>query len=136
MAYTHTIFPGYIPSGYFDDSNVQFVQKKIQKVLGLNFTQKVDIPAGDVVKVMLRILSQKLEEIPKMNERVVMQIVGEFRNHQIDVEKRLWWTQDSRTSTALIDGAEGLARYDPGSIKLANRFSSPLVGGTTRFYFT
>lgn len=136
MAYTHTIFPGYIPSGYFNHENVNFIRNKIQEVLRINFTQTIEIPNEDIKKVMLRILSEKLEEIPMMNQRVIMSIVDEFRTYQINVEKRMWWMQESRNSTSLIDLSEGVARYDPGNIKLANRLGNPRVGGTVRFYFT
>ena len=87
-------------------------------------------------KIMLRILSEKLEEIPMMNQRVLMTIVDEFRTHQIDVHKRLWWSERSRFTQILQDNTEGVARYDPGAIKLANRLGQPRVGGTSRFYFT
>jgi len=136
MAYTHTIFPGYIPSGYFSDENVSFIQKKLIEILHINFTQAIEVSKGDIKKIMLRILSEKLEEIPMMNQRVLMTIVDEFRTHQIDVHKRLWWSERSRFTQILQDNTEGVARYDPGAIKLANRLGQPRVGGTSRFYFT
>ena len=136
MAYTHTIYPGYLPSGYFDGDNVNFIQKKIIEILHQNFTQDIMIPKGDIKKIMLRILAERLEEIPMMNQRVIMTIVNEFRNHEIDVRKRLWWAERSKYTQILQDPTEGVARYDPLGIKLANRRGAPMVGGTSRFYFT
>ncbi len=136
MAYTHTIYPGYLPSGYFDGDNVNFIQKKIIEILHQNFTQDIMIPKGDIKKIMLRILAERLEEIPMMNQRVIMTIVNEFRNHEIDVRKRLWWSERSKYTQILQDPTEGVARYDPLGIKLANRLGAPMVGGTSRFYFT
>ena len=136
MAYTHTIYPGFLPSGYFDNDNVDFIQKKIIEVLHQNFTQDIMISKGDIKKIMLRILSERLEEIPMMNQRVIMTIVSEFRNHEIAVRKRLWWSERSKYTQILQDPTEGVARYDPLGIKLANRLGAPMVGGTTRFYFT
>ena len=135
MAYTHTVFPGYIPSGYFSAENVSFIQKKLVEILHINFTQAIQVSKGDIKKIMLRILSEKLEEIPMMNQRVLMTIVDEFRNHEIDVHKRLWWSERSKFTQLLQDPTEGVARYDPGGIKLANRLGEPRVGGTSRFYF-
>ena len=136
MAYTHTIYPGFLPSGYFDNDNVEFIQKKIIEVLHQNFTQDIVISTGDIKKIMLRILAERLEEIPMMNQRVIMTIVNEFRNHEIDVRKRLWWSERSKYTQILQDPTEGVARYDPLGIKLANRLGAPMVGGTSRFYFT
>lgn len=136
MAYTHTIYPGFIPSGYFSEENVKFIQQKIVEVLQQNFTQTVNISRGDIKKIMLRILAERLEEIPMMNQRVVMTIVDEFRTHEIDVEKRLWWADRYKYTQVLQDDTEGVARYDPAGIKLANRLGEPRVGGTSRFYFT
>ena len=136
MAYTHTIYPGYLPSGYFDNDNVDFILKKIIEVLHQNFTQDIMIPKCDVKKIMLRILAERLEEIPMMNQRVIMTIVNEFRNHEIDVRKRLWWSERSKYTQILQDPTEGVARYDPLGIKLANRLGAPMVGGTSRFFFT
>ena len=136
MAYTHTIYPGFLPSGYFDNDNVDFIQKKIIEVLHQNFTQDIMISKGDIKKIMLRILSERLEEIPMMNQRVIMTIVSEFRNHEIDVRKRLWWSERSKYTQILQDPTEGVARYDPMGIKLANRLGASMVGGTSRFYFT
>ena len=136
MAYTHTISPGFLPSGYFDNDNVNFIQEKIIEVLHQNFTQDIIISKGDIKKIMLRILSERLEEIPMMNQRVIMTIVNEFRNHEIDVNKRLWWAERSKYTQILQDPTEGVARYDPLGIKLANRLGNPMVGGTSRFYFT
>ena len=136
MAYTHTIYPGYLPSGYFDDDNVDFLNKKIIEILHQNFTQDIMVPKGDIKKIMLRILAERLEEIPMMNQRVLMTIVNEFRNHEIDVRKRWWWAERSKNTQMLQDSTEGVARYDPLAIKLANRLGAPMVGGTSRFFFT
>ena len=136
MAYTHTIYPGYLPSGYFDNDNVDFIHKKIIEILHQNFTQDIMVPKGDIKKIMLRILAERLEEIPMMNQRVLMTIVNEFRNHEIDVRKRWWWAERSKNTQMLQDSTEGVARYDPLAIKLANRLGAPMVGGTSRFFFT
>ena len=136
MAYTHTIYPGYLPSGYFDDDNVDFLHKKIIEILHQNFTQDIMVPKGDIKKIMLRILAERLEENPMMNQRVLMTIVNEFRNHEIDVRKRWWWAERSKNNQMLQDSTEGVARYDPLAIKLANRLGAPMVGGTSRFFFT
>ena len=136
MAYTHTIFPGYIPLGYFAADNDAFLRDKINRELRKTFTQRIRIPDGDIKKVMLRVLSERLEAIPMMNQRVVMYVVGEFRVHQLDVNKRLAWLERYPHTQLLQDETEGVSRFDPGAIKLANRLGKPRVGGTTRFYFT
>ena len=136
MAYTHTIWPGYRPAGYFAEDNVLFIQNKIIEILGRDFTQRILIPVGDIKKIMLRVLSERLEEIPMMNQRVMMIIVSEFRNHQADVWKKLHWEKTYPHTQLLQDQTAGVSRFDIAHIKLANRLGQPRVGGTTRFYFT
>lgn len=136
MSYVNTIFPGFIPQGYFDEDNMVFIQQKIIHVLGLEFKQKIIVDRASIVRVMQRVLEERLESIPKMNQRVIMYITNEFRNHQLDANKHLKWEAHFVASQRLHDESVGRSSIDLYDLKLANRLGKSLVGGTTRFYFT
>jgi hypothetical protein len=125
----------YIPKGYFDKDNIDFIIFKIQQQLAFDFKNTILIDRPSVIRVMQRIIEERMEDIPKMNQRVVMELVNEIRTHQIDVNKRLKWEKGYTQSQLLYDPV-GLKGPDVSSIKLANRLGKPKVGGTVGFYFT
>lgn len=84
---------------------------------------------------MQRILSERLEEIPRMNQRVIMELVNEIRTDQLDVNKHLRWEDGYAYSQQVYDSV-GKKGPDTTAIKLANRLGKPCVGGTVSFYFT
>ncbi len=134
-AYTSCIFNGFIPDGYFDDDNIEFIRKKIADVLTDEFSQRFNVDRASVIRVMERILGERLEMIQRMNQRVIMSLVNEIRNFQHDVTKRLKWSNFYAQSQLLYDPT--VARGpDLQAIKLKNRLGEPRVGGTSRFYFT
>ena len=125
-----------IPIGYFDEDNIRFVQKKITDVLLREFKQKILFSRGDVIKLMQRALLDRIEVVPKMNQRAIMYATNEYRDYQIEVNKHLIWEAHYSTSQRLYDPTVEIVRFDPQKIKMANRLGYPSVGGTTRFYFT
>lgn len=133
----HTLNPGAgLPEGYFDNDNILFVQRKITEVLRRRYTQDVLMDRGSIVRLMERSLMDRLESVPKMNQRAVMFGVNEFMNHQEEANKRLKWEAHYELSQRLYDPSTETVRYDPQGIKLANRLGWSKVGGTKRFYFT
>lgn len=135
MAYVQSVFPGFIPEGFLDQDNIDFIQKKITSVLDLEFKQHVLVDRASIIRIMQRVLEARLETIPKMNQRVIMTITNEFRNHQQEAWRNLKWEAHYIESQRLYDPTveRGPDLYD---IKLANRLGKPRVGGTHRFYFT
>lgn len=126
-----------IPSGYFDEDNIRFIQRKATEVLSREFTQNILFSRGDIVRIMERALvNGRIEPVPRMNQRVIMFLTNEFRNHQIEVDKHLKWEAGYVLSQRLYDPLVEISRYDQQRTKLKNRLGVPGVGGTTRFYFT
>lgn len=134
MSYTSTIFPGGVPDGFFDDDNIQFIRMRAADILKGEFVQTISFDRASVVRIMQRVLSERLEPVPRMNERVLMYLCDEFRNHQSDLHKKMKWEEHYIESQRLYDPT--VARGpDLGNIKLANRLGKPCVGGTVRFMF-
>jgi len=134
MAYTHTVFPGYVPDGYFDEDNIEFIRKKIATVLSGEFHQLINFDRASVIRIMSRVLEERLEPIPKMNQRVLMYLGDEYRNHQAELHKRLKWEDHYVESTRLYDPTTERT-FDTQIVKLANRLGRERVGGTMRFMF-
>lgn len=133
----HTLAPNAaIPLGYFDEDNIRFIQDKIRRVLSREFKQAILIDRASIVRLMERTILERIETIPKMNQRVVMYAANEFRVHQLDVDKHLKWEAHYVESQRLYDPTTEVSRFDWQQLKLANRLGYPAVGGTTRFYFT
>lgn len=135
MSNIHTIFPSSIVYGYFDDDNIEFIRSKTADILKKQFTQDIIFDRASVIRVMQRVIEERRESVPKMNQRVIMYLCDEFRDHQINVNKHLRWEENYIESQRIYDPT--LSRGpDIYSIKLANRLGKPRVGGTQRFYFT
>lgn len=140
MNVVHTIAPGgAINEGYFDDDNISFIQNKVAEILRKEFAQHVIISRGDIIMVMQYILEERRENVPKMNQRVIMYIASDFRRHQIDTNKHLTWERGYSDSQKLIDRTGEINRFDYTTIKTKDRpkyDNKERVGGTQRFYFT
>ena len=134
MAYTHTIFPGYVPDGYFDNDNVEFIRSKIVLILEREFVQKINVDRASVIRIMQRIIGERAEPVVKMNQRVVMTICNEFRNHQATINKHSNWEEHYIESQRLYDPTTDRGP-DLQKIKLSNRLGKERVGGTVRFIF-
>ena len=135
MAYTTTIFPTYVPQGFFDNDNVLYIQNKIIELLLFEFSKKIIIDIPSIIRVMQRVLEERLETIPKMNQRVIMYIMNEFRNHQLEINKVMNWEENYTASQKLYDPI-AQSSHKPINIKLANRLGKQRVGGTLNFYYT
>ena len=134
MAYTHTVFPGFVPDGYFDDDNIEFIRTKIADVLSGEFYQRINFDRASVIRIMSRVLEERLETIPKMNQRVLMYLGDEYRNHQGQLHKHLKWEEHYTESQKLYDPTVERT-FDTQIVKLANRLGNNRVGGTVRFVF-
>lgn len=133
MAYTHTIFPGFVPDGYFDNDNIEFIREKCAKVLS-EYSQKINFDRASVIRVMSRVMEERLEPIPKMNQRVIMYLCNEYRNHQNQLHKHLKWEEHYIESQRLYDPTTERT-FDTQTVKLANRLGKNRIGGTVRFMF-
>ena len=134
-AYTHTIFPGYVPDGFFDSDNIAFIKDKTARVLKGEFFQYINIDKGSIVRVMQRVLGERMETVPKMNQRTIMYLCNEFRNYQSELKRNLKWEENYISSQRLYDPVVEKSAMDTSRIKLSNRLGKPTVGGTSRFVF-
>ena len=136
---SHSRSPTTRPAGFFNEENVQFIQGMIAHVLHREFQHpsgapvRIDISRGDIARIMQRVAEERIESIPKMNQRVVMYICNDFRTHEIQRDKHMRWEESFRFATKLYDPTSGRASVDTKQYKLPNRLGKPKVGGTLRF---
>jgi len=141
MFSAHTISPGAaIPQGYFDIDNINFIQEKVADILSQEYRQHVIFAHADIIRVMQRVLEERRENIPKLNQRVIMTLTNDFRVHQLDTNKHLNLEEWYVSSQRLVDYQGGISRFDYKAIKLKDHpikyDGKSRVGGTVRFYFT
>ena len=133
-SFTHTIIPGGIPDGFFDAENVDFVRNKAAELLRREYTQDINFDKASVIRIMQRILGERVEPVPKMNQRVLMTLTNEFRISQMDLRKKMKWEEHYIESQRLYDPTTERVP-DLKAIKLAQKRGRPTVGGTVRFTF-
>lgn len=134
----HTTVPNsVIPPGYFDADNITFIQNKITRTLS-EFKQDILIDVASIKRVMIRVLEEMIETVPKMNQRVIMYITNEFRVHQLDVTKKMNWEENYVVSQRLYDPVANSSHFDFGTKfePRAGRISRPTNMNTVRFYST
>jgi restriction endonuclease len=133
MAYIQTIGrPNYIPEDYFTKENVEFIQRKVTEMIHKDISTDVTIDTSSIVRVMQRILEQRLEEIPALNQRVIMELTRHYLNYQVEANRNLWWTDMFRESQRLYDSNARRGVIANWSVK-QNHKKTPT---TVRFYFT
>ena len=124
------------PLGLFDEDNILFIQSKISEVLAREYKQRILINRGDIIRLIGRVVEEKLDTIPRINQRVVMYACNHFRINQAYVDRNLKLEAHYVLSQRLYDPSSERVSYDPAQVKLANRLGKDRVGGTARFYFT
>jgi hypothetical protein len=102
----------------------------ITKTLAKQFRQSIVVDVGSIKRVMMRVYDEMLETVPQMNERVVMEICHEFRNHQALTRQRLAYEEGYVASQLLYNPVAKMAQVDVRAIKLHHG-----VGGTRGFVF-
>ena len=132
MAYIQTIWPGYVPPDFFTKENVDFLSKKITETIQKDITTPVKVDTSSIVRVMQRVLEQRLETIPKMNRRVIMYCVNDYLDYQVECNRNLRWADAYIQSQRLFDPSvrRGVVSSWMPKINPKN------VPTTARFYFT
>jgi len=74
---------------FFTEENVTFVQNKISEVLKNEFKQKIVIDRASIKRKMVGVFEERLESVPRMNQRLVMKACNEFRLDQAETERNL-----------------------------------------------
>jgi hypothetical protein len=132
MASTHAVL-GPKPE-FFNEDNKIFIQRKVAEVLRNEFKQNIIFDPLSIVQVMQRTYEDRVESVPRMNQRVIMDLCRSFRNEQINNNKHLMWAESYASSQMVFDPL-GNKGPDLQNIKLSNRLGRDRVGSTRTFVF-
>lgn len=132
MARLTTIWPGFIPHDYFVKENVDFLSKKITENIRKEIATDVTVDTGSIVRIMQRVLEQRLETLPKMNQRVIMYVVNDYLDYQLETNRNLRWADGYVQSQRLFDPTCNRGVISNWSLKI----NPKNVPTTSRFYFT
>lgn len=140
MSRTHTLFPGYVPKDFFSERNVRFILDKTVEVLKKEFVQEIRFERASVVRIMDRVVEERLESVPKMNQRVVMYLANEFRVHQLQARKHMRWEETYSATSGLYDPIGQKSHFDMmGNKSMLPGFNEPhrqgLQGQSVHFTF-
>lgn len=127
---THTLSGLAFTTGFYDADNIAFIQEAISRELGKTFRQRIAVDTNSIVRVMQRVYEEKLETVPQMNERVVMELCHEFRASQAEVRRNMNWEEGYVASQLLYNPIAKMSQVDHRAIKLHHG-----VGGTKGFVF-
>lgn len=130
----HSYINQTIPWGYFSEENIRFIHNKVQRLFSYVFSNNLIIRRDDIIREMDKVATEYMETIPRMNERVVMNLMRDIINQNEERDKHINWLEHQMMANKLYDPTSGGVRFDPQIIKIPNRFGRPKVGsGTMRF---
>lgn len=98
-----TILPTAIPLGYFEDDNIDFLVKTLDEISRREFGKPVKFARSGLIRAMQRIGEERLESIPRMNQRVIMSMMSDFRLYQKELKRNFRWEENYINSQLLFD---------------------------------
>lgn len=132
MASTHAVLAQ--KPEFFNEDNKIFIQRKVAEVLSKEFKQNIIFDPLSIVQVMQQVYQERVESVPRMNQRVVMELCRSFRNEQINNNKHLMWAECYPSTQKLFDPI-GNKGPDLQAIKISNRLGREKVGSSRSFVF-
>ena len=124
-----TLFTKKVPKDYFSEENVRKIKLEIAYNLYNNFNIPIYVDDASILRVMHRVLDERLEDKEKMFQRVVMEICNEYKTYQLEKVKHLRWERFYPFVKNVYD-VSSRSGPDLQSIKL-----SP-TPSTLRFYYS
>ncbi len=101
-------------------------------MINKDITTTVKFDTSSIVRVMQRVLEQRLETIPKMNQRVLMYLVNDYLDYQVEANRNLHWADMFVASQRLYDQNARRGVISNWTVKLNPK--NPAT--TVRFHFT
>jgi hypothetical protein len=125
-------YPNELQKVFYSQVNVDFLWCRIHEMIDQLFGSRVIIVSKeDIVRVMGRIYKEKIENIVRMNNRVIMFIVQDVQHHHSEAKKYMNFSENFVDGQKLIDMSSGKG-VDTKGIKNFTKFGTTNFG----FYFT
>ena len=124
-----TLVPTKVPPSYFSQDNIDHVRNKVTNILRHDFKFPIVVDDESILRVLQRVLDERLEPLYKMLTRAIMEITSEIKAFELERLKHLKYEKFYTFSQKIYDVA---ARSGPDMqrIKLSRQPS------TLRFYHT
>lgn len=124
-----TLIPTKVPRHYFSQENVDKISALVTTQLAPDFNSPYVVDDASIRRVMQRVLEARLEPLPDMFRRVVMEITNEVRTFELERVKHLRY-EKFYEFTARIYDVVTRSGPDMQTIKLSRQ------PATLRFYHT
>lgn len=90
----HTVLRTVNYNPYFSKENVLKVQTTIYQMTAKEFERPIKVDEPSIKRIMQRVIEQKVDTLEKMNERVIMILTNEIRDHFLEAERNKGWEED------------------------------------------
>ncbi len=120
--------------GFFTQENIGTISRLVTETILQSYTQrKVIVPDPHIVRFMQIIEEDRRESVPKMNQRVVMDLVRSFFNYVEQTERSNQWAYH-RWDAFNFDPKLGIKSFETPKLR-GNRVRRNDARGY-RFHFT
>lgn len=84
-----TLVPTKVPRNYFSQNQIDFIKTEVTKILSNDFRVPIVVDDMSVLRVLQRVLDDRLESQPTMLTRVIMEIANEIKTFELERIKNL-----------------------------------------------
>jgi len=113
----HTLDPQWRVPGFFTGENVKTISQLTTQTIAKTYRdRKVIIPDPHIVRFMQIVQEDRPESVPKMNQRVIMDLVRSFVNHVEEQERANNWAYH-RYDAATFDPKLGIKNFETPKLK-------------------
>ncbi len=97
---------------FMKQNNVALVHKKVQEIIAAEFENPPQFERQGIVNIMAKTISDKYEDIEKMNRRAVMNAVNDFRNFQHTARKYNMYADHYVNNVRMYDPTAQMLMFD------------------------
>jgi hypothetical protein len=124
-----TLLRSKVPEGYFSRDVIDYIGKQVTRILKKDFIHSMTVDEESILRVLQRVLDDRLESFPKMITRAIMEIVNEIKTFELERNKHLRY-EKYFTHTQKIYDVSSKSGPDMQIVKLSRQ------PATLRFYHT
>lgn len=124
-----TLLNSKVPYGYFGDVIIKYVRETVTNILNKDFDGPIVIDDSSILRVLQRVLDERLEPLSRMLTRVIMEIVDEVKTFELERTKNIRLEKFFGYTQKIYD-VSSKSGPDTQTIKLSRQ------PATLRFYHT
>jgi len=136
MNNSYNLFPSQHSTEFITTERIDKLKYLIERNLRIHFGRYVPVERDGVIMIMNRVIQERIQSYEIMEQRVVMYLTNEVRNHYSQNIKHMNWETNYVNSQKQFDMHGNVGRLSSGEIKLRDDFRGSRVGGTLNFHFT